>query len=146
MVEEPLRDALREGEALRFESTLRTGGRLGLTDDRIVIVRSDGVETVPLENVKEVTVQSIDWFLVVLSVALAGVGLYGVIVVDDPLLGVAFVAVAVANAYLTYRKRDRVEVRLHTRSKPVTAHVDDLADVRDALKRALDAYRAEYDG
>ena len=47
MDEDRLRDALVAGEALRYETTLRTGGPLGETDDRVVITRSDDVVTVP---------------------------------------------------------------------------------------------------
>ena len=132
-----LRDELRTGEALRFETETR-GGALGLTDDRVLVVGDESV-SVPFDNVREVTVQSLDWYLVVLSVVLLGVA--AVVFPDDPLVGVAFALFAVGNVYWTYRKRNRVRVNTHSRPKPVTFYVDEPQVLSDALERALDDYR-----
>lgn len=133
-----LRDELRPGEALRFQTETRDGS-LGLTDDRVLVVGEEAV-SVPFENVKEVTVQSLDWFLVVMSVVLVGIA--AVVFPGNPPLSAAFALVAVANGYLTYRKRNRVRVKTHSRPRPVTFHVDDPEVLYDALERALADFRA----
>ena len=133
-----LRSELRAGEALRFETETR-GGVLGLTDDRVLVVGDESV-SVPFENVREVTVQSIDWYLIVLSVVLLGVA--AMVFPDDPPIAVGFGLVALGNAYWTYRKRNRVRVKTHSRPRPVTFFVDDPQVLYEALERALDDYRA----
>lgn len=138
MAEDRLREVVEPGEALRFETALRTGGRLGVTDERVVLARGDAVESVPLENVAEVTIRALDWFLVVLSGALAALGLYGVLVAGGPLVGGAFLAVAGVNLYLTYRKRGQLQLHLHAGGNPITVYVPDTEPVRDALQRAIE--------
>lgn len=135
---EDLRSELRAGEALRFETETR-GGALGLTDDRVLVVGEEAV-SVPFENVREVTVQSLDWYLIVLSVVLVGIA--AVVFPDNPLLGVAFALFAVGNVWWTYRKRNRVRVKTHSRPRPVTFYVDDPDTLYDALERALSDFRA----
>lgn len=132
-----LHDELRAGEALRFETETRDG-RLGLTDDRILVVGEEAFG-VPFENVQEVTVQPLDWYLVVLSVVLLGIA--AVVFPGNPPLGAGFALVAVANGYWTYRKRNRVRVLTHSRPRPLTLYVDDPSTLYDALDRALSDYR-----
>ena len=134
---EELVEELRAGEALRFTTETR-GGVLGLTDDRVLVVGDESV-SVPFENVREVTVQSIDWYLIVLSVVLLGVA--AVLFPDDPLLAVAFALFAVGNVYWTYRKRNRVRVKTHSRPRPVTFYVDEPQVLYDALEGTLDDFR-----
>lgn len=129
---------LRTGEALRFETETR-GGALGLTDDRVLVVGDEAV-SVPFENVSEVTVQSLDWYLILLSVVLLGVA--AVLLPDDPPIAVAFALFALVNVYWTYRKRNRVRLKTHSRPRPVTFYVDDPGTLYDALERALDDFRA----
>lgn len=143
MTADRLRDRLDEGEALRHESSLRDGGRLGVTDDRLLVASAEETVSVPLENVGEITIQSFDWFMAILSAVLV------VIAVpagrNNLLVGVAFVAAALANLYLTYRKRDRVRVAMHTRDKPLTLYPADVDATRDALEAALDRFKARYE-
>lgn len=134
-----LRDGLGPGEALRFETALRDG-RLGLTDDRMLVLGDEAV-SVPFDNVREVTIQSIDWYLIVLSVVLLGIA--GVVLPNDPLLGGAFALFAVGNGYWTYRKRNRVRVKTHSKPKPITFYVEDPEALSDALERALAEYSAD---
>lgn len=141
MVAEPredLRSELHAGEALRFRTETREGV-LGLTDARVLVVGEEAV-SVPFENVREVTVQSLDWYLVVLSVVLVGIA--AALFPDDPPLAVGFALFAVGNVWWTYRKRNRVRLKTHSRPSPVTFHVDDPDSLYDALDRALSDYRA----
>lgn len=133
------RSLLEAGEALRYEDDLRTGGALGITDERLLVV-NDHTISVPLENVKEVRFRSFDWFLALLSLALV---LFGLVSTTRHLVGGAlFVAAGVASLYLTYRKRGRVTVDLHTRGEPVTFHLEDIDGFREAMEARIHAFEA----
>jgi len=135
-----LQSALGEGEALRFNAVERRGGVVGLTDERLVIVSEDEVTVVPFENVDEATVQSFDWFLGLMSVLLVGFGVYSTRM--NVLAGLAFAVAGLASLYLTYRKRGRVRIRLHTRAKPVTVYLSETDSFEAAFERQMDGFRA----
>lgn len=140
MDEAELRRNLEDGEALRFQTELREGGQLGITDERI-LVAADENHAVSLSQVREITTEHIDWFMVVLSVALGAVAYYTGR--QRPLLGVAFFAVALGNLYWTYRKRGAMKIHVHGRAKPIEIHVDRTEVVTAALDRALEPHREE---
>lgn len=137
------RSLLEAGEAMRFETELRDGGHLGLTDGRLLLVR-DGTTSVPFENVKEIQIQSFDWFLAILSAGLVGFGLLSI--PRHVLGGIAFALAGLASLYLTYRKRGRVAVRLHTRADPVTFHLSETATFEEAWERGMAGFEATRDG
>lgn len=131
------------GEALRFQARLRRGGRVGVTDDRVLVVRDGGTTSIQLGTIAEVTVQSFDWYLAVLSAFLVG---FGVLSADQHVLGaLVFVAVGVASLYWTYRKRGKVQLHLHNRRKAVTFSMDATEAFRDAMQTALEPYRDRPD-
>lgn len=142
MSEHDLRDAVPDGEALRYRAETRGGGEVGLTDERLLV--DDGtVVAVPLENLESVDVRSVDWFLVVMSLVLAAVG---VLAAGDHLLGgLALVAAGLASLYVTYRKRGQVTINTHTRAKPVQVHLDDTEEFRERVKQAVDRFEARRD-
>ena len=134
---------LEPGEALRYQAPIRSGGRVGVTDDRVLVVRSAETTSVRLEAVAEVTVQDFDWFLGLLGAVVVG---FGVLSLGRSLLGgLAFVAFGLLSLYWTYRKRGQVQLHLHDRRKAVTFSVDDTETFRERLGTALDRYRERLD-
>lgn len=138
-----LQSALPDGEPLRFDARARKGGVVGLSDERVVFARGDEVTSVPFENVDEVTVQTFDWYLGLMSVLLVGFGLYSTLM--NLLAGLAFGAAGLASLYVTYRKRGRVRIKLHTRPKPLTLYLADTEGFEAAFERQMDAFRVTRD-
>lgn len=132
------------GEALRFHSALRRGGRVGVTDDRVIVLRSGETTSVELGTIAEITVQSFDWFLGILSAVLVG---FGVLSFDRSVVGgLLFLAFGLASLYWTYRKRGQVQLHLHNRRKAVTFSIEETDAFRDAMDTALEPHRARSDG
>ncbi len=116
----------------------------------MVLLRPSGTTSVHLETIDEVTIQSFDYFLGLLSAVLVG---FGLLSIERNLLGAAFfVAFGLASLYWTYRKRGQVQLHLRERRKAVTFSLDGTDEFEAALGRALDAYEerlhaaAEADG
>lgn len=135
------------GEALRYHAAIRHGGRVGVTDDRVVVVRPDETTSVHLETIAEVTIQAFDWFMGILSTVLVG---FGVLSFDRSVIGgILFVAFGLGSLYWSYRKRGQVQLHLHQRRKAITFSVDETEAFEDALGSALARYeqrlRAEAD-
>lgn len=131
------------GEALRFHTPLRRGGRVGVTDDRVLVVRSGETTSVELGTIAEITVQSFDWFLGILSTVLVG---FGVLSLERNVVGgLLFAAFGIASFYWTYRKRGQVQLHLHNRRKAVTFSLDATDEFRDAMDTALKPYRDRPD-
>ncbi|MFW6447927.1 MAG: hypothetical protein ACOC0X_00120 [Halobacteriota archaeon] len=137
--DDPLRDALANGEALRYEAPLRRGTTIGLTDDRLLLV-DDQRTSIPYENVKEVRLESFDWFLGIMSLALVAFGLASTL--RRPIVGLGFAVVGVVSLWFTYRRRNRVILDLHTRARPVTLYPDDPDELLEALEVRIDAFEA----
>jgi hypothetical protein len=140
MSEDRLRNAVPEGEALRYSGTLRRGGSLGLTDERLLVVRDDeDPMSVAISDVEAVDFADLDWTLAVMSALLVG---FGVLSLGRSVpAGVGFAIAGVASMYLTYRKRDRTIVRTHSRSKPLSLYPANASEFYDAFGRALETYR-----
>lgn len=138
-----LEAAVEPGEALRYQAPVRHGGRIGLTDDRVILVRPDGTTSVHLETIAEVTVQAFDWFLGLLSVVVVGFGLLSF--ERSVVGGAAFVAFGAASLYWTYRKRGQVQLHLHERRKAITFSLDESDAFRDAFGQAVDRYEARLE-
>lgn len=116
---------------------LRRGGRVALTGDSLLVAGDEDVR-VRLSDVEEVTVESFDWFLGLMSAALVG---FGVLTLDrSAIAGAAFVVVGVVSLYWTYRKRGKVTVSVHDRAKPVSFCLDDTETFLDSMGEALDEY------
>lgn len=137
-MDERLRSRLSDGERLRYDASLREGGVVGITDDRLVVV-SDPSVSVPLENVREIKIEAFDWFLGVLSVVLVGFGVYSLRM--HVLGGLAFAAAGLASLYRTYRRRGRVIVELHSDATPIDFFVEET----DAFARSFEAEIERFD-
>jgi len=123
------------GEALRYHGALRHGGRVGLTDERLLVVRDGETTSVRHESVVEVTVDDFDWFVGLLSVAIVG---FGILSLDrNVVLGLGFAVAGVVFLYRTYRRRGSVTVRVQNRPKPLEFHPEELAEFRVAADRLL---------
>lgn len=134
-----LRQVLDEGEALRYEAPLRRGRAIGLTDKRMLLLDDEPI-AIPYDNVKEVRVESFDWFLGIMSTALVVFG--AVSTLRRPLVGVGFALAGVGSLWLTYRRRDRVIVDMHTRAKPETVYPEDPDPLMAALEDRIAAHEA----
>lgn len=134
-----LQTHVESGEALRYQAPLRRGGRVGVTDDRVLVVRESGTTGIQLGTIAEVTVQSFDWFLGILSTVLVG---FGVLSFERSVVGgLLFAGFGIASLYWTYRKRGQVQLHLHNRRKAVTFSMDATDEFRDAMDTALEPYR-----
>lgn len=103
---------------------------------------ADGdVVSIPLESVSELTEQSIDWFLLLMDVAIIG---FGILSLDRTLLGAgAFLAAGLVSLGMTWRRRGRVRIRTHSRPKPVDTYPEDREAFLEAVDEALAPIRAE---
>ncbi|GCF14576.1 hypothetical protein Harman_25110 [Haloarcula mannanilytica] len=101
----------------RYTGRLRTGGTVVLGADRLVVDRGDGPLVVDLDDVVEVSLQDIDWFLAVMSAALVG---FGLLSLDrSVLLGGAFAVAGAVSLALTYRKRNALRIQVTGRTDPL---------------------------
>lgn len=133
-----------DAEALRYVDELRPGGAVGFTDERLLVTRDEGdTSSVELRSVESVELQDFDWFEAVLGVALLGFGVASA--GRSAPLGGLFVALGLGSLYLTYRKRSRARVNVHSRPKPLTLYPADGQGFYDAFEGALDDYRERLD-
>ena len=102
----------------RYAGTLRTGGTVVLGADRLVVDRGDSPVVVDLDDIVEVSLQDVDWFLAVMSAALVG---FGLLSLDrSVLLGGAFAVAGAASLALTYRKRYALRIQVTGRTDPLS--------------------------
>ncbi len=97
----------------------------------------------PYQNVSEITTESVDWFLALLSLALTGVGVVPLIQGRNPLLTVGFTLIGLWSLRRTYRHRDRLRIHLHSKAKPVTIFSVALEELYPALEEAIAAVRQD---
>lgn len=128
------------GEALRYQAPVRGGGRVGVTDERVLLVRPEQTTRVHLETINEVTIQAFDWFMGLLSAVVVGFGLLSF--ERSVVGGLLFVAFGLGSLYWSYRKRGQVQLHLHERRKAVTFSVDETDALESALGAAIDRYEA----
>lgn len=126
------------GEEFEFRTDLRRDGWVGLTSS-VLVVSTDERYRVDAADIQEVTLEAVDWFVGVLGLVIVGYGLYSI--QFDAVLGAAFAAVGVGSLYLTYRKRDRVRIRVVGRPKPLTLYPES----PEAFRRALEPLLADDD-
>lgn len=111
---------------LEFRTQLRTGGWVGVAGDTVFV--DDGGERVRIDtaDVLEASYEDYDSFLAIVSLVLVGFGLW--FVVESP-LSVLFSLAGVGSLYLVYRRRDRVELRVRGRAKPLTLYPEEAAEL-----------------
>ncbi|GGN96899.1 MULTISPECIES: hypothetical protein [Haloarcula] len=121
-----------------YDGVLRRGGRITVTRDRLLVDRPDGESVaVPLSGVVDVTLQDVDWFLVVMSLGLVGFGLASV--GRNLLFAVLFVVAGIGSTALTYRKRGALRVSISGETRPLKLFPADPRACYDALATVLDA-------
>lgn len=134
---------LESGERLHYRGDLRHGGEVAVTEDRLLIGSTDELISVPYTNVSEISHDSFDWFLGVLSVSLAIFGLY--FFARNPLLAGFFTLAGIWSLHRTYRHRDLVRVHTHSQAKPIDIYPENVETVYDELESAIDVVRANHD-
>ena len=137
---------LETGEALRFHTAIRHGGRVGVTDERVLVLEAAETTSVHLETIEEVTIQSFDYYVGLLSVVVVG---FGLLSLERSVIGGAlFVAFGLGSLYWSYRKRGQAQLHLRGRRKAVTFSIDETDAFESALGRAIDRYeeRLEAEG
>ncbi|WP_262178306.1 hypothetical protein [Haloarcula laminariae] len=119
-----------------YEGTLRRGGRITVTESRVLLDRPDDESvTVPLSGIVDVTLQDIDWFLVVMSVGLVG---FGIASVGRSLpLAAGFAVAGLASTALTYRKRGALRISVAGETRPLRCFPTDSTACYDALESVL---------
>ncbi|MFC4440171.1 MULTISPECIES: hypothetical protein [Natrialbaceae] len=139
----PSRDGLDidRGERLRYRGKLRPGGEIAVTGRRVLVRRADGTTSVPYANVSEVSHESFNWFLAIMSLSLAGFGVYSI--PANAFVGTGFAAAGLWSLYRTYRHRDRVRIHTHSQAKPVEVFPEDVDGLYTELEPAIDAVRDE---
>jgi hypothetical protein len=119
----------------RYAGALRTGGTVVLGADRLVVDRGDSPVVVDLDDIVEVSLQDIDWFLAVMSAALVG---FGLLSLDrSVLLGGAFAVAGAASLALTYRKRYALRIQVTGRTDPLRCFPADPQTLLAELEAAL---------
>lgn len=132
---------LETGERLHYRGGLRSGDEIAVTDRRVLVRKDDETTSVPYTNVSEVSNESFDWFLAILSLALVGFGLYSIS--NNAFVGVGLALFGLWSVYRTYRHRDRVRIHTHSQAKPVEVFPEDVEQLYDELEPAIEAVRTE---
>lgn len=123
-----------DGEQFDYRADLRHGGWAGVTSSSLV-VSTDEEYHIDAEAIEEVTVEDFDYFVGLLGVVLVGYGVYSL--QANALFGLAFTGVGLGSLYLTYRKRDRVRIRVVGRPKPLTVYPTSTGAFTAALEPLL---------
>jgi|GEM_PF-6154544 len=109
------------------------GGEVGLTADALFVAEGDGPPVrVGFDDIVEIEVQTVDYFLVTMSVVLVGFGLY---TTQSSLPGgVGIALIGIFNGYRTYQRRKRLIVTVNGRRKPLSVYPEDPDALFDALE------------
>ncbi|WP_254533141.1 hypothetical protein [Natrinema gelatinilyticum] len=134
---------LETGERLNFRGGLRSGDEIAVTDRRVLVRRDDETTSVPYTNVSEISNESFDWFLAILSLTFAGFGVYSI--AENAFVGIGIVLFSLWSVYRTYRHRDRVRIHTHSQPKPVEVFPEDVEALYEELEAAIETVRAERD-
>ena len=132
---------LDRGERLHYRGELRSGDEIAVTEQRVLVRSPDEITSVPYTNVSEVSHESFDWFLAIMSLALVGFGVYSI--PANAFVGVGLAAVGLWSLYRTYRHRDRVRIHTHSQAKPVEVFPENVDALYAELEPAIDAVRDE---
>jgi hypothetical protein len=112
---------------------LRTGGWIGYSDDAVFIDRGDDERIkIAHDNVTQISLNTFEWDLGIMSLLLIGVGTY-VAVTRNPAVGIAFGAIGAWSAYRTYGKRYELRIRVDGEAKPVSLYPHQPGDCLDRL-------------
>ncbi|UHQ98452.1 hypothetical protein HYG81_22970 (plasmid) [Natrinema zhouii] len=134
---------LETGERLHYRGGLRSGDEIAVTDRRVLVRGADETTSVPYTNVSEISNESFDWFLTILSLALVGFGLYSI--GENAFIGIGMTLFGLWSVYRTYRHRDRVRIHTHSQAKPVEVFPEEVEALYDELEPAIEAVRAEQE-
>ncbi|TYL36976.1 hypothetical protein CV102_19685 [Natronococcus pandeyae] len=139
----PSRDGLDldRGERLHYRGELRSGDEIAVTEQRVLVRDADEITSVPYTNVSEVSHESFDWFLAIMSLSLAGFGVYSL--PANAFVGAGLAAFGLWSLYRTYRHRDQVRIHTHSQPKPIEVFPEDVEALYDELEPAIDAVRNE---
>jgi len=119
-----------------YEGALRRGGRITVTEERVLVDRPDDESvTVPVAGIVDVTLQDVDWFLVVMSLGLVGFGLASV--GRNLPLAAGFVVAGLVSTALTYRKRGALRIGVAGETRPLRCFPADATACYDALESVL---------
>jgi len=132
---------LESGERLHYRGELRRGGEVAVTEARLLVRSTDEVISVPYTNVSEISHDSFDWFLGVLSVSLAIFGLY--FLAENPVVAGFFTLAGIWSLYRTYRHRDLIRVHTHSQAKPLDIFPKNVEIVYGELESAIEAVRTD---
>jgi hypothetical protein len=101
---------------------LRSGGWIGYDDDSVFVQPADeqGYK-IAHTDVGRITLNPVEWDLVVMSLLLVGIGGY-VGFTRNPLVGVGFLAVGCWSLYRTYSKRYELVLYVDNEAKPVSVY------------------------
>ena len=110
------------GDAVEItRMSLRTGGWIGYTADALYIERDNEKIQIGNEHIREIALRSLRWDVAIMSALLIGLGGY-VVVIRNPLVGVAFAVIGALSLYRTYTKRYALVLRVENEPKPVVVH------------------------
>lgn len=101
--------------------SLRKGGWIGYSDDAVFVRRDDQGIKIRRTDIARITLNPIEWDLVVMSVLLVGIGLF-VGTTRNLLVGVGFLAVGCWSLYRTYGNRYELIIRVQNEPKPVSVY------------------------
>lgn len=123
-----------DGATVTDSFPLRRGDRVDLTDESLFVAREETVR-VRLVDVEEITIQSFDWFLGIMSIALVG---FGALTLErSALAGATFAVLGVLSLYWTYHERNTVTVTVRNRAKPLTFRPADVEAFHASMADAL---------
>lgn len=116
------------------KTPLRTGGWLGYGDDAFYVVDDDRIKLRD-EDVTRITLRTVEWDLVVMSLLLVGVGAY-VSITGNTLAGIGFSVVGALSLYRTYRTRYALEI--HAEGESLTVYPAHPKRCHDRLAERLE--------
>jgi len=115
---------------------LRKGGWIGYTADAVYLERDGEKVKINNEHVREVALRTLRWDLAAMSALLIGVGGY-VMLIRNPLVGVAFAAVGMLSLYRTYTARYELLVHVENKPKPVTMYPTHPVECHEKLVESI---------
>lgn len=98
------------------------GGWIGYDEDSVFVQRADEQGfSIDRRDIARVTLNPVEWDLVVMSLLLVGIGAY-VGNTRNLLVGLGFVAVGLWSLYRTYRKRNQLVIFVDEQPTPVSVY------------------------
>ena len=116
---------------------LRPGGWIGYAEECLYVHRDDRKIRVRNNDVARITLRTVEWDHLVMSLLLVAVGGY-VGATRNPLVGVGFALVGVWSLYRSYRDRYKLLIHVRGRTKPLTLYPEYPTDCHETLADRLD--------